>query len=412
MIKVGRIPKELKDFFAPLASQFTRSKTFQNFQAVVLAFALMQESRNVTRISRMLAEGSHQTRLNKLLNSSAWDGGKVLRELARLRLADFNLKPGDSVRVILDDTKRAKRGKEIPGVGKFFDPALKVYRKGHVYVVCLLEVNGEIIPWGISLYLKKEWCEANRHPFKKLTELAAELIQSIPDFPSGVEITVLFDSYYLCQTVVDAIRKEWGFISCLKSNRNILVGREQRKAGTYARNLIRRRGHNIRLKHGCGKTAGYRVAGKQIRIPSLGEVVLVGSRRSKEKKIVALATNRLDLVDREIVSEYGHRWIIEVFFKETKQNLGLGEYQTRCLEGAVKHLHLSLIAFTLLTYAKKKRRAPAKTKEPVLPSFSVEKLQIHLRHLVGRDSVEYISDRRKKPERQIHEIKKLFLEAA
>lgn len=136
----------------------------------------------------------------------------------------------------------------------------------------------------------------------------------------------------------------------------------------------------------------------------------MASERAKEKKVVVLATNRLDRVEKAIVSEYGHRWIIEVFFKETKQYLGLGEYQTCSLEGAVKHLHLSLIAFTLLTYAAKKRRAPAKSKKNALSSLSIEKLQGHLRQLVGEDWMEYFSDRRKKPEKQIREIKRFFLD--
>lgn len=141
-------------------------------------------------------------------------------------------------------------------------------------------------------------------------------------------------------------------------------------------------------------------------------IYLVASRRAKEKEVVALATNRLDMVEREVVLEYGRRWSIELFFREGKQRLGLGEYQTRSLEGSVKHLNLSLIAFTLLNHAgKKKRRATAEPKNKVLPRLPVEKLQTHLRRVVLQDSLEYLSRPQKTNGRKVLEIKTVLLAA-
>lgn len=310
----------------------------------------------------------------------------MLQAIALSRLAALKLNPTDRVRVILDDTKKAKRGKHMPGVGTYFDPVLSAYLVGHTYVTCVLEVKGQVIPWGIALYLKEAWCLEHEHPFKKVTELAADLLMALPEFPAGVEALVLFDSYYLCRKVLDAIPPGAHCVSMLKANRNLSVSGQKRKAGAYSKNLLRRRRTTVRIKNGRGQLVRFSIAGKWVQAHSLGQVHLVASRRAKEKKVVALVTDDPSLSDREILIEYARRWAIEVFFKEAKQHLGLGEYQTRSLEGAVKHLHLSLIAFALLTHVgRKSRRATANRKKNVLSLPSVEKLQYQLRELVGHD---------------------------
>lgn len=317
------------------------------------------------------------------------------------------------MRIIVDDTSKPQRGKRMPGGGKSFDHVLHAYRWGHTYGVCLIEVNGQILPWGIALYLKKEWCQQHGQAFKKLTELAAGLIPSVVRaevIPEGVEVVVLFESYYLCRTVVQAIPTGWFFVARLKSTRNLTVAGQKRKVGRYAKNLWRRRRQRIRGKNGSGRTGSSLVAGNTVRVSKIGPVSLVASRRGKEKKVVALVTNHPQLPDRDLVVAHGHRWVLEVFFKEAKQHWGLGEYQTRRLDGAVKHRHLSLIACALLTHAALKgRRDPANKNKDVLSPLRVEKLQTHLRGMIGRDLIRYIADRRKKPETQIQEIQSLLL---
>ena len=44
------------------------------------------------------------------------------------------------------------------------------------------------------------------------------------------------------------------------------------------------------------------------------------------------------------------RWLIEVFFKELHQDLGLGDYQMLHRDGILAHLHLCCLAHLLLTH--------------------------------------------------------------
>lgn len=188
----------------------------------------------MTRLAHVIAAGPHRSHLNELVTSSPWPAQAVVQERAKGQLASLKLQPGDRVRLRLDDTRKPKRGKKLPGVAKDFAHLLHAYRWGHTYVVCLIEVNGQIIPWGMRLDLKKAWCPKGGQPFTKLTELAAEVIQAVASaelIPQGVEGVVLVESSSLCRTVVQAIPEGWFFVSRLTGNRHLTVAGQKRKAG-------------------------------------------------------------------------------------------------------------------------------------------------------------------------------------
>ena len=49
-----------------------------------------------------------------------------------------------------------------------------------------------------------------------------------------------------------------------------------------------------------------------------------------------------------VVAAYRRRQSVEVYIRDVKQNLGLGEYQARRGRGAIIHWHLVITAYTLL----------------------------------------------------------------
>jgi len=59
-------------------------------------------------------------------------------------------------------------------------------------------------------------------------------------------------------------------------------------------------------------------------------------------------SNRVDWSDRRVLEAYRVRQGIEVYYRDVKQSLGLGEYQLRSGRGAIIHWHLVYTAYTLL----------------------------------------------------------------
>ena len=60
-------------------------------------------------------------------------------------------------------------------------------------------------------------------------------------------------------------------------------------------------------------------------------------------------TNRIQWEASRIVRGYRHRWTgTETFHRDGKQQLGLGDCQLRDSEGQTRHMHLVMLAYSLL----------------------------------------------------------------
>jgi hypothetical protein len=65
-----------------------------------------------------------------------------------------------------------------------------------------------------------------------------------------------------------------------------------------------------------------------------------------------LMTNALHLTNQEHVQWYRCRWIVEVFFRDAKQDLGLAKCEARTPEAIISHVALVCLAYTFLQLLK------------------------------------------------------------
>jgi SRSO17 transposase len=398
MLKILRIPRGCRDFFTPAQNLFSR-RQWRYFRDLVLAIGIAFGRRNVTNLKRYLPRGPHRTNYNAFLIEWNWKPRQALQALARARLQKMRLRPGETIYVIVDDTKQPKRGQQMAAVGKLKDPVTGASLRGHNYVVLLLVVRGQIIPFGIELYAKKDFCES--HPevaFWTQLQLAQHMIQDLPEF-KGQEVCVVLDSYYASKALLNAIRaKGFEFVTTVKSNRNLYLGQEKKKAGPYAQNINRRDAEKVTLGGGC-KRKTYRVGRRIVSLPGVGLVGLIASRFPREKKVVAILASHLQWTAKRILEAHRMRWSIELFFKETKQLLGLGDYQNLPYESVVKHLHLVCTAYLLLTHTGHATCAQGYAKDKRLcVSPRINELQAHLRRIVLNDLVNVVEEKVTKPE--------------
>ena len=63
---------------------------------------------------------------------------------------------------------------------------------------------------------------------------------------------------------------------------------------------------------------------------------------------VYFATDQIRWEATRILKTYSNRAKIEAFFRDTKQNLGLEDYQLRDLRGIKRHWYLIFLAYSLL----------------------------------------------------------------
>ena len=75
-----------------------------------------------------------------------------------------------------------------------------------------------------------------------------------------------------------------------------------------------------------------------------------GGKIKKEPNWAAFFTTDLNLAAAEVVKKYLGRWAIEVFFKEAKQRLGLGQEQGRSFAAQVYSVTQAFFRYSLLAY--------------------------------------------------------------
>ena len=75
-------------------------------------------------------------------------------------------------------------------------------------------------------------------PRYMMTELAAEAVRQA-NLPEHLKVTVLFDAYYLCPTVVRAVLdRSWHYIGVGKSNRRFEAPSQSHRLSTYIHSYL------------------------------------------------------------------------------------------------------------------------------------------------------------------------------
>ena len=393
MFRIIRVPPSLDKFFRPLTGHFHWDH-FTYFRLLVLTIAVMWGRRNVTNLYRYLDADHHRTRFNNFFLVKRWDPEAALRQKAQELLRTLRPAKGETLYLLIDDSKRAKRGKAMDAVAKMKDPPLDAYIRGHQYVCGILLFRGQVIPFGIRLYVKKAQCAALELPFRKTTELAAQLIREF-QAPAGIQVLVLFDAYYLCPTVVKACREQqFHFASTLKSHRSLFKQGWKLHAGRYGRNSFRRRRTGtLDLAKPYGPVRYRFVDAGWLAVSKLGPLHVVFSRKGTAKKILGLVTDAPQLSAADVIRTYEKRWTIEQWIKDAKQLLGLGQYQNRSYWAAVTHLHLVCFAYALLTHLRIERPgAQGERTRHKAADLSTAAVQDQLRSLLWEDLLTYLQE--------------------
>ena len=348
MITIGKIPqKKVHSFFKPTRNALS-AHVYNYYCSLVVAICISHGS-TIQRLVNLLRDSTHRTNHGEFLWRSKFDEMAVVQSQAAGILKRLYKKGCKNCLLIIDDTQTIKRAKKMQAVGKIHHHASGKNCIGHTIVKASLFYRGVTIPLGSWLYVKKEHAKALEVPFKKLTELAGQIVLDA-DISDKFDVTVLFDAFYLCPAVVNACKKrKWRYISVSKSNRWLTVNSIKHKVGTYGRNILNRTGRWYSIK-GLRKTSSYKLAQRVGTMNKLGRVKIVFSKRRNDHTVIALVTNDISLSMKKVVSRYLKRWAIEVMIKEQKQHLGLGDYRVWRYRAIVRHLCLVDSAYACLTH--------------------------------------------------------------
>ncbi len=339
---VADMPEGFEEAFEVFRPHFG-APAFEHFKRYVLGL-ILSENLTVEGINRIFIEAGHPSSLNRFLTVGIWDQREVNEaRITKLKTQRDLAGPGW---LALDDTLTHKTGKKIEGVGIFWDHSDKRYVLAHnIVAVEFINAKGVSHPLDFRLYLKKEQSREKGAPFKTKIELARELIEYA--LRLGLEIQgVLFDSWFASKDFLNFLKdRGLHWVTRLKSDRNIKIrGRYMaiaELAGTLPRESFRKARIGDRV---------YQLFSKAVDLKGVGQVRILISYDNEELSgdPAYFATDRIRWEGTRIIKTYAKRWNIETFFKDSKQNLGLEDYQLRDLWGIKRHWYLIFLAYSLL----------------------------------------------------------------
>ena len=401
MVTIHRFPPFGKRFFKQIRKSIGRG-TFSHLWRFVIALASLNGRKSLSKITKLFGGRRTRQAIAHFLTEAEWNAPELLLDNALATLRRFGWTPGETLYLVLDDTQKQKRAKKMDAVSKIFLHAEKVYAHGHTILGLAFVYRGVVVPCAVRLAAGKEYCAksqkaTNKHEaveFKKLTELAAEAVESV-NLPLPGKVIVLFDRFYLCDKVVGSCKnKGFTYIGAVKDNRNFFPdGRpnDKKKVGAYSQNVLDRDGRWVSID---GSRKEHCVAERIGDMKKLGRVKLAFSRRRGEKSRLIVATNGLKWGAKSLIEHYRNRWPIEILFKMSKQHLGLGDYQFLRYTAVARYLHLVMISHHLLTHlamersgAKAQRNGRGELRLP-----SVERMQAVLRNMLFEDRIKAFSD--------------------
>jgi hypothetical protein len=241
----------------------------------------------------------------------------------------------------------------IEDAGWFWDHAEERYKIAHDYlIVHYVCTTGKHFPLDFRRFQKQDLCGQLNIPFKDHTLLCQEWIDWVcaRDIPG----TFAFDSSFTNAPILNHIHGKQladgqprGYVGSLKFNRKLENKGRILKASELAATI--QPSMRKPLREG-DKTQWYFSC--TLRIPDVKHkvriVILWQQQDAAAPRIIRVA-NRVCWEVSRVVRVYRHRWTgTETFHRDGKQQLGMGDCPLRDGEGQTRHMHLVMLAYSLL----------------------------------------------------------------
>jgi len=283
-----------------------------------------------------LFDKKNQSSLNDFFTVSPWDDSLVRTRLSRLtakRVKDAHIG-------IIDDTLSHKPyAKKMAHLGIFRDGLTGRKQQGHNIVTHgLYSHELGFVPFDEELY-KKDGRSKN--------DIACEMIERTQRFKKLS--LYLIDSWYANIKVIGKIKRASShFITEIKSNRNVHIGRKKRWAREHEKAVPKKLYTELQIRN-----CKYRYFQTSCFISSMGTLNLVFSQKYEEDKrewgeTYYIITDILSMKGDRVIELYLLRGGIEGFHRQWKQDIGMESYQLRNDRGIERYLFLAMLVLVLL----------------------------------------------------------------
>ena len=278
--------------------------------------------------------------------------------------------------LIIDDTDLPKTGRMIELIGKIFSHVTHTasigfkglflgYHDGKSFFCLDFSLHGEKgknqnKPYGLTPVQSKKRYSKKRNKSSKgnervndyfLTKIDSMINMIRLAIAKGVRFDyVLVDSWFTCFELVKFIvtrRIKCHFIGMIKMGKT--------RYNTFGKNLTAKETVDLLRRKKMikrSKLLGYYYIETIVDFKGL-KVKLFFCKSSKKGNWNGMMTTNLDLTIEQAYKIYSTRWSVEVFFKESKQHLGLGKCQSQDFDAQIAATTLCLLQYNLLSVVKR-----------------------------------------------------------
>lgn len=277
---------------------------------------------------------------------------------------------------IVDDSPLLKSGNKIEGSSRMWDHAKKAYVLGFKCLVLGFWDGKSMIPIDFSLHREKGR-NKNRpfgFPRKKLRmqyskkrppgscgsarkkELDSNKIDNTIKMvkrgvKNGFKVDyMLTDSWFACEKLLLFV------VSCIGVGNLIAQCKLDKRNYTYKGKQYTAKELKHLLRKNWKRARSLKMRYIKVKVEYKGvDLNLFFTRNHGNNKVRLLCSTDLKLSFTETYRIYAIRWIIEVFFKEAKQLLGLGKCQSNDFDAQIADTTLTMVRYTILNFEKRIR---------------------------------------------------------
>lgn len=373
------VDTRVRQYAQTFADCFSRPQ-FQHFVIVLVGLLLCRGTRTLTGLLECVAVKTSLASLSRFLSQSPWNASELTarwRERFEQQLApqvaqhhaDHRAarprRPGRPKASIVtgyligDDTTCHKmHGKKMEGIGCHYSTTAGHPVKGHSLVQSLYVLLGRQCPLTPQLYRQKKTCVAEGVTFRSKVALMEALIRQFEPV-ADTRTHVLLDAWYSAKVIWKAARGRGFHITTgLKGNRLVRIRDKGCRGGwqwvsleAYAKRLKEEDYQEVvwPRQDGSGRTVYVHVFATAVQ--NLGRVQLILVREKRDGKLTEprfWASSDMEADQATLVGHLAARWDIEVLFADSKELLGLDQYQLMSATALLRFWTLVLVAYVFL----------------------------------------------------------------
>jgi hypothetical protein len=333
-------------------------------------FSLMIDSTKHTQSAAARLSGLHQSQFSRLLSRHDELAEKCLQDLSQTCAKNVSKQRGLlikgapwTVALIIDATLHPRSSLSVHNAQRLNHG--QGFIIGHQWTNIVLYLNECLIPLPPIPFYSKNECKRRKIPYKTEHERLKEYLDALnlsqwigQYYPE--EIVVLMDAGYDAKKLQNVIlEKKWDFLAALKKGRSTKTTPMATKSENKWRRIddlfwatrknapwktvhVKTNGKKKRVKYRARKLVGHLKG-----IP--GNVALICSEKSGGKRgRMYFACSKADLDVGPILRAYRIRWVVELFHRTQKDQLGMLDAGVHDFDALKSHVHWAYCAFLLL----------------------------------------------------------------